>query len=407
MRIVQINTCDNGSTGKIMLDIMSELGNDLEKVAYVSRKYTDNSDVIRMHTRFRYRVHKFLSMYLGLDEWGSYFSTGKVLRQMKKNMPDIIHLHNIHNHTINYRRLFKFIKKYDIPVVWTLHDCWSFTGGCFYFEYNNCYKWQNGCHDCKFLHDAGMVAPIDCTKREYRIKKKSFTGVKRMVLVTPSQWLKNLVEQSYMKEYPVTVINNGINLENFKPTDNHTFDNVVDRSKKILLGVASPFSKRKGFSDFLKLAQIIDKERYQIVLVGVSDEQIQKLPDGVIGIKRTDNQSQLAELYSMAYAFLNFTYEDTFSMVNIEALACGTPVICYKTGGATEMLDNRNSIILGQGKYVCVIEGLDKIEILRNNNRRFSEEIRNKYSSESMTKKYRTLYYEKSKFKHNSDADFE
>lgn len=392
MRIVQINICDNGSTGKIMLDIMSELGNDLEKVAYVSRKYTDNSDVIRMHTRFRYRVHKFLSMYLGLDEWGSYFSTGKVLRQMKKNMPDIIHLHNIHNHTINYRRLFKFIKKYDIPVVWTLHDCWSFTGGCFYFDKNKCYKWRNGCHDCKFLHDAGMVAPIDCTKREYRIKKKSFTGVKRMVLVTPSQWLKNLVEQSYMKEYPVTVINNGINLENFKPTDNHTFDNIVDRSKKILLGVASPFSERKGFSDFLKLVQIIDKERYQIVLVGVSDEQIQKLPDGVIGIKRTDNQSQLAELYSMAYAFLNFTYEDNFPTVNIEALACGTPVICYKTGGATEMLDKSNGIAVDCGNYVEAMNELENVEELRHNQDDYMKKVHTKLNKRVMAEKYIALY---------------
>ena len=267
MYIVQINICDNGSTGKIMRDIMNALPTDrIESKAYVSRKYTDDKRVVCMHTKFRYRVHKFLSMYLGLDELGSYFSTKKVVKELKKRKPDILHLHNIHNHTINYRVLFKFIKQYDIPVVWTLHDCWAFTGGCFHFEYNGCYKWKSGCGDCRFLRDVGMAVPIDCTKREYCVKRKCFTGVKHMVLVTPSQWLKNWIEQSYMQEYPVTVINNGINLNNFKPTYNHTFDDKLDRSKKILLGVASPFGEKKGFSDFIKLSQIIDKDKRVIGL---------------------------------------------------------------------------------------------------------------------------------------------
>ena len=395
MYIVQINICDNGSTGKIMRDIMNALPADsVESKAYVSRKYTDDQRVVCMHTKFRYRVHKFLSMYLGLDEIGSYFSTKKVVKELKKRKPDILHLHNIHNHTINYRVLFKFIKQYDIPVVWTLHDCWTFTGGCFHFEYNGCYKWKSGCGDCRFLRDVGMAVPIDCTKREYCVKRKCFTGVKHMVLVTPSQWLKNWIEQSYMQEYPVTVINNGINLNNFKPTYNHTFDDKLDRSKKILLGVASPFGEKKGFSDFIKLSQIIDKDKYQIVLVGVSDEQIRKMSDGMVGIKRTDNQVQLAELYSLAYAFVNFTYEDNFPTVNLEALACGTPIICYKTGGATEMLNEKNGIVLKQGDYIALSEILDKIEVLRHNKNIFAEEAHNKYSAEVMAKKYKAIYDE-------------
>lgn len=391
MRIVQINICDNGSTGKIMLDIFDHLGSDWEKVAYVSRKYTDRDFVKRMHTRTQYRIHKFLSMYLALDEWGSYFTTKKVIKELKKHKPDILHLHNIHNHTINYRLLFEYIKRYDIKTVWTLHDCWAFTGGCFHFEYNGCDKWRTGCHDCEFLRDTATLTPIDSTSRYYKVKKKAFTDVKNMVIVTPSQWLKNLAEQSYLKGYDIRVINNGVNLSNFKHVDEHTFDNVVDRKKKILLGVASPFSNKKGFNDFLKLSELIDDE-YQIVLVGLNEAQIASLPENIVGIKRTDNQKQLAELYSIAYAFLNFTYEDTFSMVNVEALSCGTPVICYQTGGATEMLNSSCGIAIKQGDYLTVPSVLDKVVLLRDNNIDFIGNVRRKYSSENMAKNYLKIY---------------
>lgn len=391
MKIVQINICDNGSTGKIMLDIFDYLGDEWEKVAYVSRKYTGREIVKRMHTRTQYRIHKFLSMYLALDEWGSYFTTKKVIKELKKHKPDILHLHNIHNHTINFRMLFDYIKKNNVKTVWTLHDCWAFTGGCFHFEYNGCYKWRTGCHDCRFLRDTATLTPIDRTSRYYKIKKEAFTDVKNMVIVTPSVWLKNLVEQSYLKDYDIKVINNGINLSNFKHTDGHTFDNLIDRTKKILLGVASPFSAKKGFDDFLKLSEIVGDE-YRIVLVGLSEAQIALLPKNIIGIKRTDNQKQLAELYSIAYAFVNMTYEDTFSMVNLEALSCETPVICYNTGGAAEMLDDSCGIVIKQGDYLSIPSVLDKVASLRVNNEDFVSKVKEQYSSKNMAKKYAKIY---------------
>ncbi len=392
MKLVQINSCDNGSTGKIMLDIFDALDDSVEKTAYVSRKYTDREYVKRMHTRTQYRVHKFLSMYLALDDFGSYFTSKKVIRELEKNKPDILHLHNIHNHTINYQLLFKYIKKFNVNVVWTLHDCWAFTGGCFYFELNGCMKWKEGCSKCQFLKDTATLTPIDSTARYYRKKRQAFTGVKNMILVTPSKWLANLVGQSYLKDYKLDVINNGINLNNFNRCDYHSFDNIVDRNKKILLGVAASFNdKRKGFYDYIKLAKILD-EKYQIVLVGISDEQRSILPNNVIGIKRTENQRQLAELYSLAYAFLNFTYEDNFPTVNIEALACGAPVICYQTGGATEMLSDDNSIVLKQGDYQGVLKVLDKIDVLRNNKDIYMARVKEEYSSKRMTTQYKEIY---------------
>ena len=394
MKIASINICDNGSTGKIMLDIFNQLDDSDEKLAFVRHKYGDNDVVQRINTTFGYRVHKLLSMYFGLDEWGNYFATKKVVKELRKFKPDILHLHNIHNFTINYRILFDYIKKDNVKVVWTLHDCWSFTGGCFYFDKNNCDKWKTGCEKCKFLKSAGMVTNIDATHKLYKIKKKSFTGVKNMTIVTPSNWLTNLAKQSFLKEYNIVTINNGINLDNFYPQDNHKFDDIVDRSKKILLGVAMPFDERKGYDDFIKLSELVDSNEYQIVMVGLNDQQIQSLPNGIVGIKRTDNQKQLAELYSIAYAFLNLTYEDNFPTVNIEALSCGAPVICYKTGGATEMLSEDNAIVVDKGDYAKIVEMLKNIAPLRNNNAEWIDKVKKHYSSKRMALDYCNIYKE-------------
>lgn len=391
MKLVQINICDNGSTGKIMKDIFSCMDEGVQKRAYVSRKYGNDSYVLKIHSKFGYRLHKFLSMYLGLDEWGSYFETKRIIRELKDFKPDIIHIHNIHNHTINYVLLFKYIKKYNVRTIWTLHDCWSFTGGCFHFELNNCMKWKTQCNHCRHLGSAGMNVPIDCTKKLYKIKEKTFTGVKHLKLVTPSKWLAGLVKQSFLKDYEINVINNGINPFNFHYTENISFKNLTKENKKIILGVAMPFTDKKGFSDFIALSKIIGED-YHIVLVGVSEEQRVALPDNITGIFRTDNQQQLSELYSLAYVFVNFTYEDTFSMVNLEALACSTPVICYNTGGATEMLEKENGIIVEQGDYSKIPSLLDFAGGLRENKNFFGEYILKKYSSEMMTKNYISVY---------------
>lgn len=393
MKIVQINACDNGSTGKILLDIFDGIGKENERIAFVSRKYSSRDEVIKMHSRLQYRIHKFLSSYLGLDEFGSYFSTKKTINQLKKIKPDILHLHNLHDHTINYVLLFRYIKKYNVKTIWTMHDCWAFTGGCFYFELNGCEKWKTGCSHCKYLKSTGMVANIDRTKRQYYLKKKSFLNVKNMLIVTPSEWLKNHVKNSFLKEYEVKVILNGINLDNFSRTDRHTFDNIIDRHKKVLLGVAAPFNERKGFSDFIKLADMLQPE-FQLVMVGLNDEQLATLPSKIVGIKRTNNQKELAELYSMAYAFLNLTYEDTSSTVNVEALACGTPVICYKSGGATEMLDSGNSVVVEQGNLEGVLKALEKAEILNGARDDIERRAKKDFLSQRMADEYAMIYKE-------------
>ncbi len=392
MRIAHVNICDNGSTGKIILDIFSCLQESDEKVAFVSLKYTQNPQIKPIHSRNQYRVHKFLAMYLGLDEFGDYFETKRLIKELKKFKPDVLHLHNIHSYALNYRLLFKYIKKENVRVIWTLHDCWAFTGGCSHFDYNDCKKWRTDCKKCPHLKSAGILTGVNVTGKLYKIKKEAFTGVKDMTVICPSKWLAGLVEQSFLGEYPIKVINNGINLDVFKPTASGVFDGIIDSQKQAVLSVASVWSEKKGYNDLIKILGVLPN-KYQLVVVGVDDNQKQELEEkGAVAIKRTNNQTELAELYTKAAVFINPTYEDTFPTTNIEALACGCPIVCYKTGGATEMLNKDNSVVVDRGDYLSMAEALDKAVDLSKNAEKNIKVVRDKYSKETMVENYKRLY---------------
>jgi glycosyltransferase involved in cell wall biosynthesis len=252
--------------------------------------------------------------------------------------PAIIHLHNIHNDYINLPMLFRYIKKRNIKIIWTLHDCWSFTGHCPHFVYDQCKKWRTGCYQCP-RYRLYPKTIFDNSSFMWRLKKRWFTGVKDMHLVTPSRWLKGLAEESYMGKYPATVIHNGINLDIFRPVQNNFREKYgIAEEKCILLGVAFSWSKKKGLDVFLELEKRLDKNKYQIVLVG-TDQMVDKmLPKSVISIHRTNNQQELAEIYTAADLLVNPTREDNYPTVNMEAIACGTPVLTFCTGGSSEML---------------------------------------------------------------------
>ena len=289
-------------------------------------------------------LHILLSKYTGLNGCFSHIGTYLFLRKVKKIKPDVIHLHNLHNSYINLSMLFKFIKKHNIKTVWTLHDCWSFTGKCPHFQISKCNKWEFGCNNCPSL-SSYPVSKLDRTSKMYNLKKKWFTGASNMTIVTPSKWLAGLVKKSFLKDYPVKVINNGIDLSVFKPTDSSFRSDNKLEDKFIILGVASPFTNAKGYDVFFELSKRIDKSK-KIVLVGLTKKQISNLPQNIIGIEQTASREELAKIYSSADVFVNPTREDNFPTVNIEALACATPVITFNTGGSSEILDETCGIVV-------------------------------------------------------------
>ncbi len=343
MKTVLINSCNFGSTGNIMLEIAetAENGGYTAAVCYPqsrdnSRKQKEKDFIIG--TRFSRNIHLQLAGITGLNGCFSYFSTLKLLKKLDKLKPDIIHLHNLHNCYINLSLLFKYIKKHNIKTVWTLHDCWAFTGHCPHFDMIGCDKWKTGCYSCPQYKEYPKSL-FDNSKYMYRLKKKWFTDIKDMTIVTPSEWLASLVKESYLKDYPVKVINNGIDLNVFKPTESDFREKYALENKYIVLGVAFGWGKRKGLDVFIELAKRLDKGKYKIVLVGTDDNIDKLLPDNIISIHRTQNQTELAEIYTAADVFANPTREENYPTVNMESVACGTPVVTFNTGGSPEMLD--------------------------------------------------------------------
>lgn len=347
MKILEINQVNFGSTGHIMLqiaDLATKKGHEVICSFYARRNKDKDKNCIYIGNKVSHNIHKKLYRKTGNNGCYSKISTWNFLRKVKKFDPDLIHIHNLHNCYINLPMLFDYIKKNNKKVVWTLHDCWSFTGQCPYFTAVGCEKWKTGCHDCEQINRYPSCS-VDRTDKMWKLKKEWFTGVQNLTIVTPSQWLADLAKQSFLKDYPVKVINNGINLDVFKPTESdfRTKHNLED--KKIILGVASVWEVRKGLDVFIELSKRLD-DRYKIVLVGTNDEVDKKLPEGIISIHRTSNQKELAEIYTAADLFVNPTREEVFGLVNAEALACGTPVLTFNTGGCPEVIDEATGIVL-------------------------------------------------------------
>lgn len=343
MKIVEINSCNYGSTGKIMCYIAEVMMKDNHDI-YVSFANSRSNNIKRIKNHIligsilERNIHVMISKITGYNGCFSHIGTYKFIRKLKKIKPDLIHMHNLHNCYVNLQMLFRYIKKHNIKVVWTLHDCWSFTGQCPHFTGSKCTKWKNGCFKCPTFREYPK-SYVDRTKNMYELKKKWFTGVTGLTIVAPSEWLAGLVKESFLKEYNVKVINNGIDLSIFKPSESDLRKQLNLEKKYVLLGVAYPFTNKKGLDVFLELANRLNKD-YKIVLVGLTKEQISELPDNLIGIERTSSQAELAEFYTMADVFINPTKEDTFPTVNLEALACGTPVVTFRTGGSPEVIDN-------------------------------------------------------------------
>lgn len=344
-----------------MYSLLKEKGHQV-KIAYGVGKGTrvPKEDLIRFNNKFGYYLHNALARLTDGAGYYSVFATLWLIAKIKKFNPDVIQLHNIHGYYINIEILFKYLKKCNKKIVWTLHDCWAFTGHSAYCDAVKCEKWKNGCYRCPQMAKYPKSF-VDRSKRNWRKKKECFTGVPNLTIVTPSHWLANLVKQSFLAGYPVKVIHNGIDISQFKPLKNDFREFYGIENKFIILGVATSWGDMKGYSDFIKLASVLDNN-YKVVMVGLSENQIQKLPASILGIQRTSSVKELAYIYSSADVFLNLTYCDTYPTVNIEARACGTPVITYDTGGSRESA-GETGIFVKQGDIEAVINAIKKLRI--------------------------------------------
>lgn len=343
-KLLIINVSINrGSTGKIA----EQIGNKAQShgwdcyVGYGNFNIGSKMQAYHISNKWYKRLHAIESRLFDNHGLSSRLTTKRFIKYIEKIQPDIIHIHNIHGYYINYKQLFEFFKSYGRPVVWTLHDGWSFTGHCAFFDYPKCEKWKSHCQECPCL----KKYPSSFRDRSYKnfeLKKSLFSSLENLNLVPVSDWLGDQLSESYLKDVARITIHNGIDLGNFKPMPKKS------TGEFNILGVSNVWEPRKGLPDFIKLRQMLPAE-YKITLVGLKEEQIKELPDGLTGITRTENQAALAKLYAESDVFVNPTYEDNFPTTNIEALACGTPVITYKTGGSPEAIDEKTGVVVEQG----------------------------------------------------------
>ena len=356
-KLLQINSVVNfGSTGRIAEEIgvlaMSQGWHSY--IAYGRKNGVSQSEVIKIGSQMDLHAHGLATRLFDRHGFASSMPTRNLISKIEKIKPDIIHLHNLHGYYININLLCNYLADRNFPLVWTLHDCWAITGHCANFESINCNKWIDGCHHCPQRKSYPASYFADQSRRNYNEKKLLFTSFKEMAIVSVSKWLGNIIQRSYLAKYPIEIINSGINMDTFKPVKcNRLLHKYNLKNKFIILGVVNDWNRNKGFFDFIELGRRLSSD-YQIVMLGLNNFQISHIPSNIVGIPRTNNPHELAEFYSFADVFLNATYEESFSTTNLEAVACGTPVITYDAGGSTESILPTTGIIVQKGD----IEGL-------------------------------------------------
>lgn len=372
MRYVQINmTCGAWADSIVFKKHRELIANGDESWVFWGRgKHEQDEHMQRINTDLEVDIDGILTRLDGRPGFHSKSPTRRLLAKLDEIDPDVVHLHVLSGYYINVEMLFGWLAAHNCKLIWTLHDCWDFTGHCIYFTYVKCMQWRSVCAasatcpqkreypECWFAGDSTV-------RRNFEDKKKLFTMLppERVQLITPSQWLADLVKQSFLGKYDVKVLHNTINTEVFKPTPSDFRERHNLGNKFVVLGVASKWSERKGLKDFVRLAQDLDSERFAVVVVGLSGEQIKEVGrevEDIVALPKTKTQKELVEAYSVADVFFNPTVEDNYPTVNLEAEACGTPVVTYDTGGCRETVCSSTSqVVCGYEEAVHAIETIE------------------------------------------------
>lgn len=369
MKVLIINeVCGIGSTGRICTDIAEAL----EKKGYeVKIAYGRGGNVQESFKKYAVRIgnnidvicHALTSRLLDGAGFGSGHVTKRFISWIRKYDPDVIHLHNLHGYYLHIGILFEYLKKCEKKIIWTLHDCWAFTGHSAYCDSVQCEKWMYGCGDCPILYSYPK-AYIDRSRQNWIKKKHLFTGIKSMSIIVPSHWLAGLVKKSFLKEYAISVIHNGIDTSKFYPMKNDYKKQYGLSGKKIILSVATVWNNLKGYDDFLKLAEMLSDDFIIILVGGMKKQLVKKLPSNIVHIKKTKDIQEMAILYNASDVYLNLTYCDTYPTVNLEAVACGTPVISYSVGGSKESAEKFGGKTVERGDLKSVINILNNLNEL-------------------------------------------
>ncbi|WP_298046291.1 glycosyltransferase [uncultured Bacteroides sp.] len=358
-KLLQLSASHNrGAIGKIIEQIGVKAKDDLgfeSWVIYGRYNCTSELKCIKMGNMLEVIEHYVENRLFDNEGLASRCMTKKIVAKLKEIQPDIVHLHNIHDHWLNYEILFRYLKETDIKVIWTFHDCWAYTGHCFHFVTVNCDKWKIECSNCvqgnRFW---------DRSKRNFNLKKKTFLSCKNLYITTVSQWLKNITEESFFKGCDIYAIPNGLDINVFKPLANPKNIWGLPVNKKIVMGIATSWYEDKGLSDYYQLAEKLGDD-YQIVLVGMTKKQIAALPQGIIGLPKTASQEELAWLYNLANVIVSMSKAETFGLTIAEGMACGTPGVVYDNTAHPELISYDTGMIVETSNISAFKNAIEKI----------------------------------------------
>ena len=359
-KLFQIGSALNyGAPGKIaeQIGILAQ-HNGWDVYMAHGNKYQNKSALKTVQTvsSFQEHLHEIKSVLFDASGLGSTRETIRLVELLKEVQPDVIHLHNIHGYFLDYRVLFDYLRYSNIPIIWTLHDFWPVTGHCAHFINVPCYKWKTGCSNCP-QPKSYPLSLVDESKRNWKLKKQYFSALPNITLVPVSHWVGSLVKDSFLGGYPINVIYNGVDTTIFKPYETKLSAQYDLHGKFVLIGVASPWSERKGYKDYLELRKQLSDD-FAIIMVGLTDSQIKTLPKGIIGVEKTRDQISLAQYYSMADVVLNLSYQETFGMTTVEGMSCGTPSIVYNITASPELLDQETGMVVEPGDIMGVVTAI-------------------------------------------------
>jgi glycosyltransferase involved in cell wall biosynthesis len=398
LRILQINSlCGVGSTGRIASDIhqlLKKQGHE-SMIAFGRNTRRYCTDAKKFGSAWNFLFHVAWTFATDRHGFASWLATRRLIRMIRDYNPDLVHLQVVHGYYVNIAMLFNELKRLCKPVVWTQHDCWAFTGHCAHFDYVGCDRWITGCHHCPEKGQYPISLLMDNSRRNYSDKRRLFNQLDSLTLVCPSKWLADLTRESFLKNHPVKVINNGVNLDVFKPRLSQIRENFNLKNKFVILAVATVWRERKGLNDLIRMAGHLEEDEI-IIMVGLTKHQLRLLPSNIIGVMRTHDIDELAEFYSIADVFVNPTYEENFPTTHLEALACGTPIVTYQTGGSIESVDQSTGFIVQKGDDEEMLSKLRTIKALGKSS--FSSACRNKaersYDRNDKYQEYLDLYHE-------------
>jgi glycosyltransferase involved in cell wall biosynthesis len=391
--LLQINIVVNyGSTGRIIEELSQTACKNgwNSYIAYGRKDKQNNPKTLRIGSYWDVIFHGLQTRIFDIHGFGSSNATHILLKQIEKIKPDIIHLHNLHGYYINIEVLFNYIASKNIPVVWTLHDCWPITGHCVYFDTINCQKWKTNCFNCPQKHEYPASYIFDNSRRNYLLKNRIFNSLNKLTIVPVSDWLGEIVKESYLAKYPTKVINNGIDIDLFHPHKQTTIrEKFKVTDKFIILGVASVWSPRKGLNDFIKLSKKIDSNCC-IILIGLSKYQRLFLPSNIIGLGRTESIQELVSFYSEADVFINPSLEESFGLTTVEAFACGVPAIVFNATASPRLIMPETGFIVEKGNINGLVDAIKTIK--ERGKASFSQACR-ELAMKLYNKKYRHMDY--------------